>query len=39
MFKTLAHRNEAKITEIFEEKAKENSQDEIESADNEKVNV
>ena len=39
MFKTLAHRNEAKITEIFEERAEENSQDEIESADNEKVNV
>ena len=33
------NRNEAKIIEIFEERAEENSQNEIENVDNEKVNV
>ena len=39
MFKTFAHRNETKIIEMFEKKSKENSQDEIENVDNEKINV
>ena len=39
MLKTFAHRNETKIIEIFEKRAKESSQNEIESVDNKKVNV